>query len=156
MLSGKTIGLVGFGAIGKALAKLLQGFSCDVVYFKPTPLSQRKRLWYDVRYVSFSNLLQSADVVSLHRPLTAATRGLVDRSVFEQMKSTAVLINTARGEIIDESALIWALNEKVIHAAAVDVYEVEPLPANSPLISADNLTSHHTSAQSQPIHSNQT
>ena len=140
MLTGKTVGLVGFGAIAKALAKLLQGFGCDVVYFKPTSLSPEEESLHNVRHVSFSRLIQSADVVSLHCPLTPATRGLVDRSVFEQMKSTAVLINTARGEIVDESALIWALNEKVIHAAAVDVYEVEPLPSNSPLTESNNLT----------------
>ena len=139
MLSGKTIGLVGFGAIGKALAKLLQGFSCDLVYFKPKPLSQEEEALHDVRYVSFSNLLQSADVVSLHCPLTAATRGLVDRSVFEQMKSTAVLINTARGEIVDESALIGRSMKKS-SMLRVDVYEVEPLPGNSPLTESNNLT----------------
>ena len=78
--------------------------------------------------------------MSLHCPLTPATAGLVDRAALAAMKPTAVLINVARGGVVAEPDLVWALRNRVIHAAAVDVYEIEPLPADSPLLHIDNLT----------------
>lgn len=140
MLSGKTVGLVGFGAIGKAVARLLSGFGCTVLYHKPHPLSAEQEKEHGVRYAELAELFSSADVVSLHCPLTAQTQGLIDRDVLSSMKRTATLINVARGGVVIESDLIWALQNDVIHSAAVDVYEVEPLPADSPLIGTKNLT----------------
>lgn len=140
LLSGKCVGLVGFGATGKAVARLLTGFSCDVVYHKPTPLEASEEARHGVRYASFETLLSEADVVSLHCPLTEQTHGLIDRAALARMKPTAVLINMARGEIVDEAALMEALAEGVIHGAATDVYPVEPLPPDSPLIGLGNLT----------------
>ena len=140
LLSGKTVGLVGFGAIGKTVARLLAGFGCTVLYHKPHRLSGEEEAEHGVGYAELPVLLARADVVSLHCPLTPATAGLIDRTALESMKPTAVLVNVARGGVVAERDLAWALRNRVIHAAAVDVYEVEPLPAASPLLHIDNLT----------------
>ncbi len=140
LLSGKTVGLVGFGAIGKNVAKLLGGFGCDIVYHKPNRLTEREERDHGVRYADLTELLATSDVVSLHCPLTEQTEGIIDRTALTTMKRTAVLINVARGGVVVESDLIWGLEHGEIHSAAIDVYEVEPLPADSPLIGVDNLT----------------
>ena len=140
LLSGKTVGLVGFGAIGKAVARLLSGFGCTIVYNKPHRLTGGEEKELGVGYAELPELLARADVVSLHCPLTPATAGLIDRTALTSMKSTAVLINVARGGIVMEDDLVQALRNRVIHAAAVDVYEIEPLPAESPMLHIDNLT----------------
>ena len=140
LLSGKTVGLVGFGAIGTAVARLLSGFGCAVLYTKPRRLGAGEEKRLGVAFAELPELLARADVVSLHCPLTPATAGLVDRAALSSMKPTAVLVNAARGGIVAEHDLAWALRNRVIHAAAVDVYEVEPLPPTSPLLHVDNLT----------------
>lgn len=140
LLSGKTVGLIGFGAIGKAVARVLSGFGCDIAYHKPTRLDAELEAHHGVRYATLGTLLASADVVSLHCPLTAQTDGLIDRAALSSMKPTAVLINMARGEIVIEADLLWALDNGVIHAAATDVFETEPLPPDSALIGIGNLT----------------
>ena len=140
LLSGKTVGLVGFGAIGKAVAKRLSGFGCTLLYNKPHRLTPDEEKTHGAEFAELPALLTRADVVSLHCPLTPATTGLVDRDALASMKSTAVLINVARGGVVVESDLVRALRHRVIHAAAVDVYEIEPLPADSPLLHIDNLT----------------
>lgn len=136
-LSGKTVGIVGFGAIGQAYARLLAGFGCSILY------TQRRRLDADAefgaRYVPLDELLAQADIVSLHCPLTPETTGLIDRAAFRRMKPGAVLINVARGGVVVEADLIWALNNRVIHAAAMDVFATEPLPAGSDLIGVPGL-----------------
>ena len=136
-LSGKTVGIVGFGAIGQAYARLLAGFGCPILY------TQRRRLGADAelgaRYVPLDELLAQADVVSLHCPLTPETTGLIDRAALHRMKPGAVLINVARGGVVVEADLIWALNNRVIHAAAMDVFATEPLPAGSDLIGVPGL-----------------
>lgn len=140
MLSGKTVGLIGFGAIGKNVAKLLAGFGCEILYHKPNRLPLSEEQHHGVRYADLATLLEASDVVSLHCPLTEQTTGLIDSDALAIMKSTAVLINVARGGVVNEPDLISALDQGVIHSAAMDVYEVEPLPANSPLIGVDKLT----------------
>ena len=140
LLSGKTVGLVGFGAIGKAVARLLSGFQCRVLYNKPSRLTPEQEREYGASYASLADLLAEADVVSLHCPLTPQTSGMIDRAALSAMKSTATLINVARGGVVNEADLVWALEQHVIHAAAVDVYEIEPLPADSPLLGIANLT----------------
>ena len=140
MLSGKTVGLVGFGAIGTNVAKLLTGFGCDVLYHKPNRLSAEEEHRHGVRYADLPTLLAESDVVSLHCPLTDRTAGLIDGDALAVMKSTAVLINVARGGVVVETDLIAALDQGEIHSAAMDVYEIEPLPADSPLIGVENLT----------------
>ena len=140
MLSGKTVGLVGFGAIGTNVARLLAGFGCDILYHKPNRLTAEQEAAHGVRYADLATLVATSDVVSLHCPLTEQTAGLIDRAALTAMKPTAVLINVARGGVVVEPDLIWALEHGQIHSAAIDVYEIEPLPADSPLIGVDNLT----------------
>lgn len=140
MLSGKTVGVVGFGAIGKMVARLLSGFGCTILYHKPNPLGLEEDAALGVRYASLPELLAECDVVSLHCPLTPGTRGLINRAALQAMKRTAVLVNVARGGVVVEDDLVWALQNRVIHAAAMDVFETEPLPADSPLLRLDGLT----------------
>ena len=140
LLSGKTVGLVGFGAIGGTVARLLSGFSCKILYTKPNRLDRSGEDRLGVEYAALPDLLARSDVVSLHCPLTPDTAGLIDRAALASMKPGAVLVNVARGGVVAERDLAWALRNGVIHAAAVDVYEIEPLPAESPLRHIDNLT----------------
>jgi D-3-phosphoglycerate dehydrogenase len=139
MLSGKTVGIIGFGAIGQNVAKLLKGFSCNILYSKRTPLSPSEEAILGARFASVADILAQSDIVSLNCPLTSETAGLIDKTAFKAMKKTAVLINVARGGIVVESDLIEALRTREIHAAAMDVFEVEPLPSDSPLLQLDNL-----------------
>ena len=103
LLSGKTVGLVGFGAIGKAVARLLSGFGCTVLYTKPSRLHRDEEERLGVGYAELPDLLARSDVVSLHCPLTPATAGLIDRAALASMKPTAVLINVARGGVVAEA-----------------------------------------------------
>ena len=140
LLLGKTVGLVGFGAIGRAVARLLSGFECTILYNKRHRLDADEEKTLGVAFAELPELLARSDVVSLHCPLTPATAGLIDRAALASMKPTAVLVNVARGGVVAEQDLAWALRNGVIHAGAVDVYEVEPLPTGSPLLHIDNLT----------------
>jgi phosphoglycerate dehydrogenase-like enzyme len=139
LLSGKTVGIIGLGAIGQKLAQMLKAFGCEVLYSKPTRLHADEEKTLGVRHVSLDELLATSDVVTLHCPLTPQTAGLIDRKALQRMKSTAVLINVARGGVVVENDLLDALRTCVIQAAAMDVFETEPLPADSPLLALDNL-----------------
>ncbi|GAC1481214.1 MAG: 2-hydroxyacid dehydrogenase [Acetobacteraceae bacterium] len=148
-LSGKTVCIVGFGAIGTTLARLLQGFGCTILYHTRRPRDPADDAALRVRPAPLDELLAQSDVVSLHCPLTPATAGLIDRAALSRMKPGAVLINVARGGIVVEPDLIWALENRVIQAAAMDVFEQEPLPADSPLLGVPGLTlTPHIAAQS--------
>lgn len=138
-LSGKTVGIVGFGAIGQNVARLLKGFGCTILYNKRTPLPASQEAALGARHASMAEILAQADVVSLHCPLTAETTNLIDKAAFAAMKKTAVLVNVARGGVVDEAALIEALRAGDIAGAAMDVFETEPLPPESPLLTIDNL-----------------
>ena len=140
LLSGKTVGLVGFGAIGQAVARLLRGFGCTILCSKERPMDPGLEAELGVRHVPLAELLAVSDVVSLHCPLTPATAGLIDRKALASMKPTAILVNMARGGVVVEPDLVWALQTKVIHAAAMDVFETEPLPPDSVLLKLDGLT----------------
>ncbi len=144
LLSGKTVGLVGFGAIGQAVARLLAGFGCPVLYHQRHRADPAVATALNATYVPLAELLTRADVVCLHCPLTPQTAGMIDRAALASMKRTAVLVNVARGGIVVEADLLWALRERVIQAAAMDVFETEPLPPDSPLIGVEGLllTSH--------------
>ena len=147
MLSGKTVGIVGFGAIGKTLARLLSGFGCRILYTKPTRLDAAEEARLGATWVSLADLLVQSDVVSLHCPMTDQTRNMIDRRALSTMKKTAILVNCARGGVVVEDDLVWALREGVIHAAASDVYETEPLPPDSTLIGIPNMvTTPHLAA----------
>lgn len=139
LLSGKTVGIVGFGAIGQSLARLLCGFDCTMLYNKRTRLSSGDEKALGARYAPLDEILATADVVSLHCPLTAETANMINRQAFARMKRTAVLINVARGGVVNEDDLHDALTRRVIGAAAMDVFSIEPLPADSLLLSLDNL-----------------
>jgi phosphoglycerate dehydrogenase-like enzyme len=136
-MEGTTLGLVGCGGIGQAVAKRAAGFGMRIIACDPSPTAEADRL--GIEFVTFEQLLAQSDFVSLHTALTPATRGLIGEAQLRAMKPTAYLINTARGAVIDEAALVRALKEGWIAGAALDVFTVEPLPADHPLHSAPNL-----------------
>jgi len=143
-LSTCTLGLVGFGNIPRCLAPKAKAFGMRVVSHDPfvAPASMTSE---GVESTSFDELLRIADFISIHAPLTAATRGLFGRDAFARMKPSAYLVNTARGPLVDEAALITALDGGRIGGAALDVVATEPLAADSPLLGRDNvILSPHT------------
>ncbi|WP_372752572.1 NAD(P)-dependent oxidoreductase [Labilibaculum sp.] len=134
-LNGKTIGIVGAGAIGLRVAEIAKVFNCKVIAF-----SRSKKTVEGVTFVDKATLLKEADVISLHVPLTAETKGIFGEQEFKQMKPSAILINTARGPVVDSNALCEALKNGEIAGAAVDVYEKEPpLEQDHILFEAPNL-----------------
>ncbi len=139
MISGKTVGIIGFGAIGQRLARLLSGFGCRIMYSKRTPLDAQTEASLGAQFATPDQIFVEADIISVNCPLNAQTAGLINRAAFEKMKPSAVLVNVARGGIVVEDDLYWALKNRVIHAAATDVYEIEPLPPTSPLLTLDNI-----------------
>ncbi len=132
-----TLGLVGFGRIGKAMARRALGFDMRVIYYDPT--ETRPDPTYKATRVDFETLLSESDYISLHTPLTPDTRHLIDSEALSKMKPTVVLVNTARGPIVDTDALYEALKFKRIFAAGLDVTDPEPLPAEHPLLTLDNV-----------------
>lgn len=139
MLSGRTVGLVGLGAIGGQLATLLQGFGCRLLYAKPSPLPAARARALKLTHLPLDELLAASDLVSLHCPLTPATRGLIDAAALARMKPGALLINTARGGLVDEAALLAALEAGRLGGAGLDVFAEEPLPPGHPLAGAPNV-----------------
>jgi glyoxylate reductase len=124
-LQGKTLGIVGLGQIGSAVARRARAFSMELVYSGPHR-KEATEAELEARYVSFDELLATADVVSLHCPLTDETRHLIDAEALRRMRSTAFLVNTTRGPVADEAALVAALRNGEIAGAGLDVYENEP------------------------------
>ena len=139
MLSKKTVGLVGFGAIGQTVAKLLAGFGCTILYTQRNRANAEIETATGGRFVGLPELLSASDVVCLHCPLTPQTANMIDFVALSTMKRTAILINVARGGVVVEADLVRALREGIIHAAGMDVFSVEPLPADSILYGLDNL-----------------
>lgn len=129
-LAGKTVGLIGFGGISRQVAGRALGLGADVVAFDPH-LPADDPAWSHVRNVSLDGIADLSDVVSLHVPLTEATRHIADLRFLKAMRSDAVLINAARGGVVDDAALALALAEKEIAGAALDVFETEPLTAEA-------------------------
>jgi len=123
-VTGATLGIVGFGRIGKAVARRAEGFGMEILHTGDVELEE---------------LLERSDFVTLHCPLTPETRHLIDEAALDRMKPTALLVNTARGPIVDAAALERALHERAIAGAALDVTDPEPLPADHPLLEAPNL-----------------
>ena len=136
-IKGATLGLVGFGRIGKAMARRALGFDMRVIYYDPS----EKKPNPDLRatQVDFEALLEESDFISLHTPLTPDTRHLIDSEALSKMKPNAVLVNTARGPIVDPEALYQALKENRIFGAGLDVTDPEPLPLDSPLLTLANI-----------------
>ncbi|MEQ1352388.1 MAG: D-glycerate dehydrogenase [Candidatus Acidiferrum sp.] len=123
---GKTLGLVGFGRIGRAMARRAGGFKMKVIYTDVQRASDDVEKELNAEYRDFNTLLAESDFVSLHVPLLPETQGLLEAAKFFRMKPTAFLINTSRGSVVDEAALVHALESKKIAGAALDVYENEP------------------------------
>ncbi len=124
---GKTVGLFGFGRIGKRVAELLYPFGFKIIAYDPY-LTEEEFLLHGAEQVSFDALLRRSDAISLHAPLTEETRGIFNREAFSQMKRGVIFVNTARGGIVDEEALLWALDEGIVEAAGLDVFVNEPTP----------------------------
>jgi phosphoglycerate dehydrogenase-like enzyme len=139
LLSGKTVGIVGLGAIGTNVAKLLRGFGCTILYAKRTPLPAAEEAALGVRHASLDEITRSADVISLNCPLTPETTNLFDAARLARMKPTAILINVARGGVVNEADLHMALKSRIIRGAAMDVFSIEPTPADNPLLTLDNI-----------------
>lgn len=133
-ISGKKWGIIGLGAIGKEVAGIAKAFGCDVIYYS----TSGKNNCSDYRQVDFETLLKESDIISVHAPLTDATRGLMNEKAFDKMKSTAYFINVGRGPIVDEEALKNALDEGKITGTGIDVFDMELLPAASPLMNIKN------------------
>ncbi len=136
-IHGATLGLIGFGRIGQAMAKRAQGFGMRVLFYDPSGPAFDASL--NAMPADLETLLTESDFVSIHTPLTRATRTLINRERLARMKPTAVLINTARGPVVDPGALYEALSTGRIFAAALDVTDPEPIPPDSPLLTLDNL-----------------
>ena len=137
-LRGRTLGLAGFGKIPRALAPKAQAFGYEVIAFDPyLPADAGASL--GVKMVDFDTLLRESDVISVHVPLTPETRHMFDEKALQAMKRTAILVNTSRGPLVKEKALVTALEEGWIAGAALDVVETEPPPADSRLFGFDNL-----------------
>ncbi|MDR5693994.1 MAG: hydroxyacid dehydrogenase [Armatimonadota bacterium] len=134
-LAGKVLGIIGFGSIGRAVARIAQAMGMRIVAYDPYV----SRWPEGVQPVSLRGLLERADVVTIHAPLTSETKGLLGRSELAVMKPGAILVNTARGEIVDEEALAEALREGRLGGAGIDVFSREPIPREHPLLHAPNV-----------------
>jgi glycerate dehydrogenase len=139
-LSGKKLGIVGFGRIGEQLAGIAKSFGMDILYYSP-----KKKVNSQGTYVTLETLFSEADIISLHCPLTGDNSGMVNENLISLMKKTALLINTARGQLINETDLANALNGGRIAGAALDVLAVEPPQNENPLLRAKNclITPHN-------------
>lgn len=136
---GATLGIVGFGRIGQAVAHRAMGFKMRTLFYDPGKENDPRAETLGAQSVDLDRLLREADFVSLHTPLTDETHHLMDAQALGKMKSTAILINTARGPVVDNAALTDALREGRIAGAALDVTDPEPIPEQSPLLGLDNV-----------------
>lgn len=134
----QTLGIVGMGAIGQAVARRAQGFSMNVVYFNRNQVSPEIETSLGAEFVSLDDLLRRSEFISLHAPLNDQSRHMFDARAFRLMKSTAVLVNTGRGALIDEAELVNVLRDRQIAAAGLDVYEFEPKITEG-LLTLDNV-----------------
>ncbi|HUM82393.1 MAG TPA: phosphoglycerate dehydrogenase [Lachnospiraceae bacterium] len=146
-ISGKTVGIIGFGAIGKKLAGLLSGFACRILVYDPN-ITKETEEEYGVSGVSLDELYEKCDAISIHVPYIPATHHMINKDALSKMKKTAILVCTSRGNIVDEEALYEALKENRILGAGLDVYADEPLSPSNPLIGLDNvILTPHVSGQ---------
>ena len=133
-IEGKTWGIIGLGNIGKKVAKIAEAFGAKVVYYSTTGINSNS----DFSRVSFDELLSKSDIISIHAPLSKNTLGLINYEALCKMKNSAVLVNMGRGPIVVEEDLARAIDEDRIRGAALDVFEVEPIKVNSPLLTMKN------------------
>lgn len=142
-LKGKTIGIIGTGKIGLTVAKLYKAFGCKLIGFTPHPSEAGKEI--GIQYMSIEEVMSQSDIVTLHLPLKDSTRGFISRERLSLMKETAIIINCARGPVVDNKALAEFLNEGLIAGAGIDVFDMEPpIPSDYVILSAKNtiLTPH--------------
>ena len=144
---GKKVGILGFGAIGRRLAKLFSGFDCEIMAYDPFLTAEQVREAGAVK-AELDEIFKECDAISVHVPYTKENHHIVNAARIGMMKETAVLVCTARGNLVDEAALYEALKEERILGAGLDVFAEEPLPVSSPLIGLDNvILTPHVSAQ---------
>ena len=137
-LEGKVVGLLGFGAIGQQVARRLSGFDCKILAYDPV-VDELQAAELNVELVPREDVLRQADFVSLHCPLTDETKGMVDPEFLGQMKDGAYLINTSRGELVDENALYEAIYDEKLRGAALDVFDKQPPNPDNPLLSLEQV-----------------
>ena len=137
-LNGKTVGIVGFGRIGQTVARYLRGFDNTILYYDLVQYPKAAKE-YGAKSVSLGRLLQESDIVTIHAPLLPENYGLVGVQELSLMKPTAILVNTARGPIVNEKALIAALTKGRIRGAGLDVFDQEPINTDNPLLAMDNV-----------------
>ena len=137
-IEGRTLGVVGLGKLGTKVSKLAQAFGMNVIAWSPN-LTPEKCKEAGVGYATKEELFATADIITIHVVLSQRSRGLVGAADLARMKPTAYLVNTARGPIVDEAALLEALTQKKIAGAGIDVFSVEPLPVDHPFRKLDNL-----------------
>ena len=137
-LNGMTVGLIGMGNIGRRVARMLGGFDVEILYYDAYPASKAVEEELKLKRVGLDELLHASDIVSLHCPLTDETRHIINSDAIKKMKDGAIIVNTARGGLIDEVALISALKSGKLGYAGLDVYEQEP-PGESELFELDNV-----------------
>jgi phosphoglycerate dehydrogenase-like enzyme len=138
-MNGKTHGVIGIGNIGRKVAQLSKAFGTNVIYYDVNRLSTEEEKELGITYVTFDNLLSQSDIISLHIPLIPETRNLISDKELNLMKSTAILVNVARGNIIDEQALAEALKCNRLLGAALDTWASEPINSDNPLLQLDNV-----------------
>ncbi len=138
-LDGKTLGILGLGRIGCAVAERAQAFGMNIIYHSRHKAKKNIEKRYHTKYVSFESLFKKSDIISIHVPYTNETHELINLKLIKQMKKTAFLINTARGKIIKEEDLIFALRKKIIAGAALDVFYKEPVNKKNPLTKMPNV-----------------
>ena len=139
-IEGKTVGIVGLGNIGQQVTRRIKAFDARVIYYDLFRRNREEEQRLGVEYVPLSTLLETADIVSLHVPLNDSTRHMIGAGELSRMKPKAILINTCRGEVVDEAALIKALQEHRIMGAGLDCQEKEPADPNNPLLKLPNVT----------------
>jgi D-3-phosphoglycerate dehydrogenase len=147
-MKGTTVGIIGLGRIGSTFARRVRGWDVEILVYDPY-ITQERAASFGATLVDFDTLLARTDFISIHCPLTDETYHMFDRQTFAKAKPGLVLVNTARGPIVEQGALIEAVEQGRVWSAGLDVFEEEPLPANSPLIAYDNiLLTPHVSANS--------
>lgn len=150
-LEGQTVGIIGMGAIGREVAQRAQGFGVELLGYDPY-IDADAMAEYDTEKVDLETLCRRSDVVTVHTPVTEDTRGMIDRETFDLMKDSAFFINTARAAIIDQDALIDALQTGRLRGAAFDVYDMEPIPEDHPLLDLDNVvTTPHLAGAAEDV-----
>jgi len=138
-IDGKTVGLIGFGNIGEQVARRLRGFNARVIYYDSVRRDSREETALGVEYAPLDLLLGTADIVSLHTALNDSTRGMIGREALARMKPKAILINTCRGEVVDEDALIEALKDGRLLGAGLDTLRKEPTDPANPILKLSNV-----------------